>query len=181
MHKISLAVKPFSLVEFWNLKLHNVQGKILIHSANPKSRTVVIIVFTHVVRLFVRTSVRISVLTFQIYQNKTTEHNGRYWRDCGSGRVDHWWHLSCWSTMPTTVPAGSDHYFHTDCPSVHPSQNFKIKRQSVPVGTVGWPSGSLMTPVLFWLFSSLLQSFASDKNIFKLRKCNAEKIYEAWN
>ena len=18
------------------------------------------------------------------------------WRDCGSGRVDHWWHLSCW-------------------------------------------------------------------------------------
>ena len=32
--------------------------------------------------------------------------------------------------------------------SVRPSQNFKIKRQSLPAGTVGWPSGSLMTPVL---------------------------------
>ena len=25
-------------------------------------------------------------------QNKTTENNGHYWRDCGSGRVDHRWH-----------------------------------------------------------------------------------------
>ena len=25
-----------------------------------------------------------------------------------------------WSTRPTTVPAGSDHYFHTACPSVRP-------------------------------------------------------------
>ena len=25
-----------------------------------------------------------------------------------------------WSTRPTTVPAGSDHYFHTECPSVLP-------------------------------------------------------------
>ena len=34
-------------------------------------------------------------------------------------------------------------------PSVRSSQqNFKIKRQSLPAGTVGWPSGSLMTPVL---------------------------------
>ena len=32
--------------------------------------------------------------------------------------------------------------------SVRPSQNFKIKRQSLPVATVGWPSGSLVTPVL---------------------------------
>ena len=32
---------------------------------------------------------------------------------------------------------------------VRPSQNFKIKQQSLPAGTVGWPSGSLMTPVLF--------------------------------
>ena len=26
-----------------------------------------------------------------------------------------------WSTRPTTVPDGSDHYFHTECPSVLPS------------------------------------------------------------
>ena len=25
-----------------------------------------------------------------------------------------------WSTRPTTVPAGSDHYFHTECPFVRP-------------------------------------------------------------
>ena len=35
--------------------------------------------------------------------------------------------------------------------SVHPAQNFKIQRQSLPAGTVGWPSGSLMTPVLLKL------------------------------
>ena len=50
--------------------------------------------------------------------------------------------------------AGSDHYFQTVsvCPSVRPSQNFKIKRQSLPAGTVGRPSGSLMTPVLYKIF-----------------------------
>ena len=26
--------------------------------------------------------------------------------------------VSFWSARPTTVPAGSDHYFHTECPSV---------------------------------------------------------------
>ena len=45
----------------------------------------------------------------------------------------------------------------TQCPSVRPSirpaQNLKIQRQSLPAGTVGWPSGSLMTPVLFNLIS----------------------------
>ena len=51
--------------------------------------------------------------------------------------------------------AGSDHYFHSECPSVRPSQNLKIKRQSLPALTVGWPSGSLMTPDLSCLFLSL--------------------------
>ena len=59
------------------------QQVLLIHSANPKSRHVGIIVFTHVVR------------PFQIKKNKATENNIRYWRDYGSGRVDHWWHQSC--------------------------------------------------------------------------------------
>ena len=54
-----------------------------------------------------------------------------------------------WSTRPTTVLAGSDHYIHTDCPSFRRSQNFKINKQkSLPAGTVGWPSGLLMTPGL---------------------------------
>ena len=42
------------------------------------------------------------------------------------------------------------------CSSIRPSQNFKIKRQSLPTGTVGWSSGSLMTPVLFFFCSYLL-------------------------
>ena len=39
---------------------------------------------------------------------------------------------------------------------VRPSQNFKIKRQSLPAGTVGWPSGSLMTSVLYVLYLNSL-------------------------
>ena len=45
---------------------------------------------------------------------------------------------------PITVAAGSDHYFHTGCSCVHPfvrsSQNFKIKRTSLP--GCGWLNGS---------------------------------------
>ena len=57
------------------------------------------------------------------------------------------------STRATTVPAaGSDHFFHTGCPSVslsvRPSQNFKIERKALPAGTAGWLSGSLLAPVL---------------------------------
>ena len=31
------------------------------------------------------------------------------------------------------------------------TQSVRIKRQSMPAGTVGWPSGSLMTSVLYKL------------------------------
>ena len=44
-------------------------------------------------------------------------------------------------------------------PSFRPFQNFKIKRQSLPAGTVGWPSGSLMTPVLFILSLIIFYTF----------------------
>ena len=33
------------------------------------------------------------------------------------------WSKMYWSTRPTTIPAGSDHYFHTYCPSVPKVQN----------------------------------------------------------
>ena len=66
-----------------------------------------------------------------------------------------------WSTRPTRVPAGNDHYFQTGCPSVRPIQNFKIKRQSLPAGTVGWPSGSLMTPILFCFHFRILKNHLS--------------------
>ena len=55
--------------------------------------------------------------------------------------------MHCWSTRPTTVPARITIFTQSVRPYVSPSQNFKIKGQSLPTGTVGWPSGSLMTPV----------------------------------
>ena len=58
---------------------------IMIHSANPKSRPVGIIVFAHVVRPYVRLH----------FSNLEKQNNRNYWRDCGSGRVDHWWLLPC--------------------------------------------------------------------------------------
>ena len=59
---------------------------LLIHVADPPSGLVVFIVFAHVVRSYVRPQFS--------NQNKFQENNVRYWRDCGSGRVDHWWHLT---------------------------------------------------------------------------------------
>ena len=64
---------------------------ILIHSADPQSRPVGIIVFAHVVSSYVRPYVRPFVRTsplFKSNQTKQTENNFRYWRDCGFGRVD---------------------------------------------------------------------------------------------
>ena len=63
------------------------------------------------------------------------------------------------STRPTTITAGSDHYFHTDCPYVHasvspsvPKLQNQAKITASPVTVlVGWPSGSLITPVLFFI------------------------------
>ena len=56
---------------------------LLIHEADPQSRPVVVIVFAHVVRSYVRPS--------PIFKTKqiSNENNVHYWRDCGSGRVDH--------------------------------------------------------------------------------------------
>ena len=58
--------------------------QILIYSADPQSRQVVIIVFAHVVRPSVRPHFSTSSKTKQI-------SNENYWRDCGSGRVDYWY------------------------------------------------------------------------------------------
>ena len=49
-------------------------------------------------------------------------------------------------------------------PSVCQSQNFKIEPKSLSAGTVGWPNGSLMTPVFFQFCSlSYLQSLVTCK------------------
>ena len=51
---------------------------------------VVIMVFTHVVCTSVRPR------SSKSRKTKQSEHNVLFslWRNCGSGRVDHWWHLS---------------------------------------------------------------------------------------
>ena len=55
----------------------------LIHSANPQSRPVVIIVFMLSIH---------PTATVRTFQNLAKQYK---WRDCGSGWVDHWWHLFC--------------------------------------------------------------------------------------
>ena len=68
---------------------------LLIHSADPQSRPVVITIFAR----GVCTSVRLSVQPHFSKSSKTkqlsSENSDRYWMDCGCGRGDHWWHLSC--------------------------------------------------------------------------------------
>ena len=59
----------------------------LIHEADPQSRAGSDHCFAYAVRSYVRPHFT--------KQNKTNFNNVRYWWDCGSGRVDHWWHLSC--------------------------------------------------------------------------------------
>ena len=51
---------------------------LLIHSANPKSLPVGIIVLAHVVR------------TSPLFKSRKTKQQCRYWRDYGSGRVAEW-------------------------------------------------------------------------------------------
>ena len=58
-----------------------------IHSADSLWQLAVIIVFAHIVRPHFTKSSK----TKQI-QAKTMVTT---WRDCGSGQVDHWWHMSC--------------------------------------------------------------------------------------
>ena len=75
----------FSNSPNWIIELTLGENDILIHSAVPQS--VVIIVFAHVVRPHFSKSIKTKHISCE---NNVVHH----WRDCGSGRVDHWWHLS---------------------------------------------------------------------------------------
>ena len=55
---------------------------------HPTVTAVGIIVFAHVVRPH-----------FSNLAKQNKENNVRQWRDCESGCVDHWWHLSCTFSM----------------------------------------------------------------------------------
>ena len=67
-------------------------------------------------------------------------------------------------------------FSHSVCPSVRP----KIKRQSLPAGTVGWPSGSLMTPVLLFLFPGAKVEYNDALVLFSEKKIsNIQSIIPA--
>ena len=81
---------------------------------NWSIRPVVITIFTHVVHPSVQLHFSKSRNTKQV----SSENSARYWRDCESGRGDHWWHMSCFfffhslaillrkkTTSPTIKPA----------------------------------------------------------------------------
>ena len=66
---------------------------LLIHSADARSRSAVITVFTNVVSLYISIC---EFLIFEISPNTTfsSENSDRYWQECGSGQEDHWWYMS---------------------------------------------------------------------------------------
>ena len=70
-----------------------------------------------------------SVPTFQ------SENNVRYWQDCGSNRVDHWWHLSCNEVFnfksSLIIQLVLSNIFCFFCPKkkLNLSQTFRIQRQ----------------------------------------------------
>ena len=66
----------FYFLFIWNFRFHKF-SQLLIHESRP----VVTTIFT--------CCVCTSFPTFQI----SSEHSDRYWRNCESGRVDHWWHI----------------------------------------------------------------------------------------
>ena len=143
--------KPFSSLTFSymiiRVPLLCRHTQIMIHSADPQ-----INIFTH----DVRTSTFQNLAKQNNFQVKIVIATG------GTMYLAEWIFddtcLNCWSTRPITVLDGSDHYFYTGCLYVRPSQNIEIKPKSLPISTVGYPSGSLMTPISSSLSLCLLLS-----------------------
>ena len=69
---------------FLMTRKHHIRMFLLIHEADPQSRQVVITIFARVVRPSVPT---LQNLTKQ--SSTSCIVRDHYWRDCGSGRVDH--------------------------------------------------------------------------------------------
>ena len=67
-------------------------------SFDPLGRPTVMADSDHYFRtwcLYFRPSVRLYPISkSRKIKQFSSENSNRYWRDCGSGRVDHWWHLS---------------------------------------------------------------------------------------
>ena len=88
----------------YNLWMMPILDTLLIQDQGAKlsywsTRLVVIIVFTHAVRPYVGLHVRLHFSKSTKTKQSLSKNSVHY---CGSGRVDHWWHLSCF--FPVTGP-----------------------------------------------------------------------------
>ena len=126
---------------------NHTETRLLIHEADPQSRPIVITIFTHVVPTSFHPSVRFkaaisrgnhcrpsgSLMTPVLFSLSSCQEAATCIRteshvtwslrnfDSQLGVLPTLFTITFfWSTRPTTVPAASDHYFHTECPSVRP-------------------------------------------------------------
>ena len=88
---VGLRLHKGSAFEFSCTFLFSNAEILLIHSAGPQNRPVVIIIFA---KISVRPSVRPHFSKYLKTNQKPLENYDHYWWDCGSGRGDHWWHMS---------------------------------------------------------------------------------------
>ena len=95
----SLSCVEIQIKKYWFLPKLEFDNAVQVHDISFKTRiafhidqlrqpTLRAISLAHVVRTSVRTH-------FSNLARQNNKNNVCYWRDCGSGRVDHWWHLSC--------------------------------------------------------------------------------------
>ena len=119
--------------------------------------------YFHMCCLFVCPSIRFSVPNFQNL-SKQKKFKWKWWSPLAGLWV---WPIGSLMTSvllihskDPTVLAGCDHNFHTFVrPSVPSFQNIDKQNKSrvkITVGLWVWPSGSLMTPVLFFSFQRSL-------------------------
>ena len=112
----------------------------LIHSADPQSRTVVIIIFAHV---SVRPSVRPHFSKYRKTKQTSFENIDRYLWGSRSGRVDHWCHY---------------HYHSTDFSYVishrkYLAYNFELLSLRTFSHLISWSPFKIYCPKLFEIVS----------------------------
>ena len=86
----------------------------------------------------------------------------------------------CWSTRPTTVPAGSDHYFHTECPFVRPKTSKSNNNHCRPGPWAGQVDHWWLLSCIDCIFSSQsLQQWSYDPIYSEHGTvCNLEEIVD---
>ena len=102
-----------------------------------------------------------NVFKFKLHGSWNTQ-NFAYWNNShllGLGEISDCYTIFDPQGRPQSRPVVITIFTQSVRQSVRPSQNFKIKRQSLPAGNVGWPSWSLMTPVLCNFFAKMTSAW----------------------